>query len=331
MLPRICCARRIRSRSGVSTTGGSLASIREMAAHALAALLALIVFASTTANAQPVIPDDVPLRIVSWNLEDAIAAGVIERQEQTRKRWRNTFGAERRIDAASKFSAKSLKADVVMLQGVRNIKEVRRIFPARTWKLIISRQLVKQSDGRLNSESGLSGEGSTTAIAVRYQRYLRVTRFEHLLEPKKTAARPVTANDGSDGKRIPQSAALALRLNHGSYAFWVVSAALPENCAENSDCEEAETLQAWSGPKRKQAKGIIFGGRLNEGFRKTGKRGACVSQEIVADETLRAEAGADTTAGCIAFVDLKIPKNPLIDEILSPRRSSGFPNDIDLY
>lgn len=278
----------------------------------LAAFLSCLLPVPTPA--QPVILEETIVRVASWDLSDGAAAGVIVRQAPVQRTWRNTFGAERRIDQHTGFSGDALKSDVVMLQGVRSIKEVRKIFPARSWKLILSRQLMRQNAGRLNQDTRIEGGAETTAIAVRYQRVLRVTGFEHLLDPvaeagaasvrpDAAASNPVEAANG-DGEA---SAALALRLNYSGSVFWVVSAVIPSTCHENPQCPSLKSLATWAESKRQQSLGIVFGGRLHNAIRSAGANSACATQEIVADTSLTAEAGADAIAGCLAFVDVKLP------------------------
>ena len=155
-------------------------------------------FAMVPVFAQPRISDGEPIRIASWNLLDAVGVGVIDRAEPVAPTWRNTFGSERRVAAKPKFAGDRLGADVVLLQGVKSVGEVRQLFPARTWKLILSRQILRDgTSGRFSASTRIDGSGTTTAIAVRYQRRLRVTRIEHLLE-----LAPVGAEDESGDEAL---------------------------------------------------------------------------------------------------------------------------------
>lgn len=279
-----------------------------------------IIGLSATAGGQPTITDDTLLRIASWNLLDAVGAGVLKREKQSQKRWRNTFGAERRIASRPKIGGDILSADIVLLQGVKSIQEVRQIFPARYWKLILSRQLLRQSRGRINAETVLGGDLTTTAVAVRYQRGLRVTGYEHLLDlgAKPIADGQTTQSNGTETRKDDQAAGnetsekptptagMALRIAHMRNNFWVVSVVLPDACRIGSGaCQSADELTKWADQKRKLGLGVIFGGRLHHSLRQAGPSGTCAEQEIVADRTLTAEAGADAIAGCVAFVELK--------------------------
>ncbi len=286
----------------------------------LGALVSVTTGFSRHAEAQPTITDDTLLRIASWNLLDAVGAGVIKREDQTQRRWRNTFGAERRIASRPTIGGDILGADIVLLQGVKSISEVRQIFPSRYWKLILSRQALRQNRGRINADTVLGGDRTTTAVAVRYQRGLRVTGYEHLLDlgakpetdgqtPRDNApeSREATGalQSGTSEKPAPP-AGMALRIAHRGNNFWVVSVVLPDACRIGSGaCLSADELIKWANGKRKLGLGVVFGGRLHHSLKKAGPTGTCAEQEIVADRSLTAEAGADAIAGCMAFVELK--------------------------
>ncbi len=274
---------------------------------------------SETAEAQPTITDDHLLRIASWNLLDALGAGVLKREKRVQKSWRNTFGAERRITSRPTFAGDKLGADIVLLQGVKSIREVRQVFPARSWKLILSRQVLRENHGRISAETVLGGSRTTTAVAVRYRRGLRVTGYEHLLdlgansEKEGETAQPnnaetlatVTDPRTSTAKKPSPPAGMALRIAHGRNNFWVVSVVLPDACRlGNGTCQSADQLAKWAEDKRKLGLGVVFGGRLAESLRQAGPSGTCAEQEIVADRVLKAEPGADAIAGCVAFVEL---------------------------
>ena len=292
---------------------------------ARAGMLALVFCAGLAALpvvAQPRISGGEPIRIASWNLLDAVGVGVIDRAEPAARTWRNTFGSERRVAAKPKFAGDRLGADVVLLQGVKSVGEVRQLFPARTWKLIVSRQILRDgTSGRFSASTRIDGSGTTTAIAVRYQRRLRVTGIEHLLElapagvddkssdasqTPAAEAQPENARDTASGPEPSPSAGVAVRLSQSGRVFWVVSAALERDCSTSGEkpCEAAGRLEAWLNEKRDKGRGIVVGGQLYPGLRSAGPRGACADQEIIADKTLDAETGADTVAGCIAFADV---------------------------
>lgn len=287
-------------------------------------------------RAQPTIASDERFRIASWNLEDAAAAGVVKRAEPKQRGWRNTFGAERRLETATHFDGRRLGADVVLLQGVRIIKEVRKIFPARDWKVIVSRQILRHGKGQLNRSTTLDGKATATAIAVRYQRALRVTAVEHLLDlgkepgagdagkaeayggPENDTGEPATGK-GADGAgtlsgpdtanataedKTPPGAGLAVRIVYRRSPVWAVSALLPPRCSEpEAACPAATALEQWAEEKRRAGFGVVVAGQLAPALRKDRPRSACASQELVADASLNGNTGADSVAGCMTFVE----------------------------
>ncbi len=288
-----------------------------LAAPSRTALAATALFTATLlpsdATAQPTIASDRLFRIASWNLEDAAAAGIVTRPEPQRGGWRNTFGAERRLESSTDFDGRRLGADVVLLQGVRSIKEVRKIFPARDWKLIVSRQILRLGDGRLNRQTRLARDDATTAVAVRYQRALRVTAIEHLLdlgkasdsrgesEPSSTAANEAPTLDG-DGAET--GAGLAVRIVYQGAPVWTVSATLPGDCAAAREgCAAAASLDRWAKEKREAGFGVVLAGRLAPELRKGRVHSACASQELIADNSIKGSTGADSIAGCMTFVE----------------------------
>ncbi len=301
---------------------------------ASASLGTSIIAAAVPSAAQPRISENKYLRIASWNLADAAAAGVITREKPAAKSWRNTFGSERRIAAQPKFAGNRLQADVVLLQGVRSVREVRQIFPARGWKLILSRQVLKLGGGRLNQDTAVAGRQAITAVAVRYQLRLRVTALEHLdnLQDAAENSSPsalssgetndIALNTGEGGSASDTTTAnqtgetrgelfpdgLALRIAYSGSVIWVVSAVLPSQCRTGPEtCPPASRLKNWADGKRADGFGVVMGGQLAGTLREAGPNGVCANQEIVADRALQAETGADTVAGCIAFADVEGP------------------------
>lgn len=299
-----------------------------------AAIAVAAALAAMDSQAQPRVSETGNLRIASWNLSDAAATGVIAREKPVTKSWRNTFGNERRVAAKPTFAGDRLKADVVLLQGVTSIGEVRQIFPANDWKLILSRQLLKLGGGRLNSATAVSGRQTITAVALRYQLRLRMTALEHL--DNLAASKPAQADAGDErgaaafatgagqltdtagttnaipapGPDIGDADAfvpdgLALRLAYSGSVIWVVSAELPDRCrTEAKPCEPAVRIKQWADGKRAEGFHVVIGGQLDSTLRQAGPNGICANQEIVADRALKAETGADTVAGCVAFADI---------------------------
>ncbi len=238
------------------------------------------------------------LRVVSWHLDDAIKAGMLSRPTQKKKTWRHTFGAERETAPAVRFDPVNLKADVVLLQGVRSLREVRRLFSARKWKVIASRQLLKSLDDVHTGRRSKPAEYGTTAIAIRFQKGVRVTGVRHLPELGRTA--PVShvtsaavtrednladavseieltnaagrdqAQDIVDPSDRISAAGTAVRIYNGKHVRWFASVAFSRRCREApARCPEMLALTDWMTiSARARGDGaitpIVVGGQIND-------------------------------------------------------------------
>ncbi|MDX2290154.1 MAG: hypothetical protein NW217_15215 [Hyphomicrobiaceae bacterium] len=249
--------------------------------------------------------DDGRLRIVSWDLADAIAAGVLEQpqaQAAEEPAWRHTFGAERRIAAAAKtFDVERLKADIVLLQGVPNVREARRLFPARDWKLIMARHMLSP-DSELVGDIAAQPHGlPASAVALRYQRSLRAVAVEHPLEaPDEPTVPP------AEGHPSPRSgaAALAVRISYAGSFLWVVSGQLPPAC--HGECPPARALTTFL--ERQQGLPVVLGGKVS-GHPFGRPLARCNDQSLATGSAVPAAAlvdtGSDTLAGCMVFIDIE--------------------------
>ena len=155
---------------------------------------------------------DEPLRIMSLDVAKAAAFQSPKSPASQKPSWRTSFGSERETEQQTADSVPGLDADVVLLQNVTNLKTVRHAFPARMWKLIVSRQMVLTGDPvDPRSYKAVSNEPAT-AVAVRYQAGMRIAGQEHLFS---------AVNDASllgSGRLI---AGTAVRLNIGGRFVWI--------------------------------------------------------------------------------------------------------------
>lgn len=274
------------------------------------------------------------LMIASWNLTDAVAAGVVERFQPAPAAWRHTFGAERRfIRNTNAFDPSAIQADIVLLQGIKTVREVSKLFPARRWKVMVSRQILSVGGRRGLSASRVPAGFSTTAIVVRYRRGLRVTGQEHLLELAAAGADGVApeikerlsqaGETGKDGEAVVEraQAGLAVRVLYEGQVVWLVSVALPSRClSKDAACAERAVLARWV--KARQADGfpVILGGRLGledknsvapeenkAGKKTTDKKSGCAAQSIDGDAKLSGRGRMLEDAGCIAILTLDAP------------------------
>ncbi len=197
------------------------------------------------------------LRVVSWHLDDAVSAGLMARKVRPKKTWRHTFGAELRSDPSIAISPAKFDADIILLQGVRDIREVRKLFPARSWKVIASRQLLKSLDNVHTGQQRTLAQTGATAIAVRYQRGVRITAVRHLQQltsqpsgknplSNATLAKSDPGHKNVASTRDVSSAGTAVRIFSGGKVRWIVNVAFSKLCRENpSQCREFEALEKW--------------------------------------------------------------------------------------
>lgn len=242
-------------------------------------------------------PAPAPLRIVSWHLDDAKAAGALAMLPEPDRAWRHTFGAERFTPPASSFDAASFAADIVLLQGVRRPGDARLLFPAREWRLIVSRQalapVLAAAPGQPFTAPG-APRPATTAIAVRLQRRLRITGREQVTG----VVVPVPAADGAG----ESAAAVAVRLLADGRPLWVASADLTGACPAGADaaakpCPASALLADWL---TQRGPGVLVGGR-DVSPRAAGGGGEPCARQSIADAEMRAAPARHEPAyGCLA-------------------------------
>lgn len=128
-----------------------------------------------TAAPVPPAPPPGPLKVLSWNVATSPYAAAMRQIKSAPASWRTSFGSERRTLPAPQLPDASLiDADVVLLQGVTNPRALRRIFPARRWRLILTRRALENlPKGSMFTAAVSSIE--TEAIAVRFREGVRIT------------------------------------------------------------------------------------------------------------------------------------------------------------
>jgi hypothetical protein len=194
------------------------------------------------------------LRIMSLDVSKAPAIQTPAAQAQEKPSWRTSFGSERESKPIPKAAVPGLDADVVLLQGVTNLKDLSRVFPGRWWKVVVSRQMVLTDDPvDPRSYEAVSNEPAT-AVAVRYQAGLRIAGQDHFLEhsqPRGIAS--------SRAERLV--AGTAVRLNIGGRFVWVASVAFTHDCADSSTpCLQRDALETWRQNKLASGEAVIAGG-----------------------------------------------------------------------
>lgn len=159
--------------------------------------------------------------------------------------WRHTFGAERRSAPAPAPRPTVRDADVVLVLGVTSATAARRLYPARTHVLSVSRAIF--------SDSGT--DVPTTAVALSRTAGLRVTAAEHFTAPASESQR-----------RTLERGLAALRLGQRGGVLWVVTADASAICAgagEGCTAEKsAEQLAAWVLARQSAGESVVIAGRL---------------------------------------------------------------------
>jgi hypothetical protein len=172
--------------------------------------------------------------------------------------WRTTFGSEREAqhEMSASFGEGLLSdlsgVDVVLLQGVHAAAPLRRLFPPRAWRLIISRNILAAGDPS-ELGTGPTDLQAGAAIAVKVSKDLRLTGRSLTLRLPK----PGAVADDTD------SSVATVRLTAGGRTFWLGSIALPPSCSvEDPPCPTLQTLDAWRDEKRRKREPALIGGRI---------------------------------------------------------------------
>ena len=273
--------------------------------------LTLVLFASLgLSSCQVAAGDDGPgyaLRIVSWDLTGAPNIRTKKELDSARPAWRTTFGSERHTREKERRMAGPLAidADVVLLQGLTSMRIVRRMFPAREWRLIVSRQILERDDPLDPWSQDAISNVPTTAVAVRFQTSVRVSAQDHLLE----LAAPEAASGTAGGEK--PAAATAVRITTAGHSLWVVSVALTQAClAAGVTCAAQEHLESWRRTHRIAGDLTLVGGLMRAAFAGMLPPPPCDGQVIEADpmpprsEPASGEPVLDPTAGCLMRLDI---------------------------
>ncbi len=220
-------------------------------------LATLVVGLSMIAAGMSLAEERLRLSIASMDIAGKQIAPI--KPEAPAPAWRHTFGSERRSEAVRQ--PVRISADVVVLQGVTNLAPVRQMFPARTFHLVVSRQILQQAEPADGQHTPIG----TTALAIRRDTGLRLLAQDHLLElaePPPDAA-------------IDLAAATAVRLLSDGRALWVVALDLAQGCQEQdaqpnpSDvrCQAAkrqlDELDKWLAQHMAAGEAVVMAGRFH--------------------------------------------------------------------
>ncbi|MEZ5907862.1 MAG: hypothetical protein R3D31_03590 [Hyphomicrobiaceae bacterium] len=203
------------------------------------------------------------LRIATWTMQSDAAAAAALKQRAARPVWRHTFGPRDTGKPKAPPPATLRDADIVALQGVSDLATIRRLFSARQFQIVLSRQVLAHASDETAPGGKLAiGPGGYTAIVVRRRRGLRVLRQEHLSElalPGGVAAQPA------------HSAGTAVKLSVDGRTVWLVSVVLAGPCPANADVRDsacvaakaqADTLATWLSLRRRLGETALVAGTI---------------------------------------------------------------------
>ena len=241
------------------------------------------------------LPPPGPLKILSWNVASSPYAIAMRKIKVSAPAWRTSFGSERRtIEAPPPPRAGMIDADVVLLQGITNPRALRRIFPARTWRLVFSKKALEA----LPKGSVFTAPVSTVeveAVAIRFREGLRIVNRAEAMSDAPGADPASPAVSASAPAAAP---GLAVKVVDRGRTLWFASIS-PVCAPAESGCDAASAISRWQGARRSDGEDVITGGSA------TGDAGAtpCNLQAI------RADAGSGAAAskgemrdalGCVA-------------------------------
>jgi hypothetical protein len=224
--------------------------------------------------------------------------------------WRTSFGSERQTEPEVKLSAGHgplaalAGSDAVLIQGVKAAAPLRRLFPPRAWRLVVSRRIIAPEHplGRTTKNADLP---AATAIAVRAGADLRVTARTLALRLEEPEIGTASTPD------IPATAT-AVRLKDRGRTLWLASVALPPSCG-SGPCPAREHLDAWRKSKRGSGEATLVGGRMIGSPTSGGDGGlsaSCPSHGIDSDlewrllQSSKNAISPDSATSCISIVRL---------------------------
>ncbi|MDO9384321.1 MAG: hypothetical protein Q7T86_15830 [Hyphomicrobiaceae bacterium] len=231
-------------------------------------------------------PPPGPLKIMSWNVASSPYAIAMRKIKSSAPAWRTSFGSERRtIDAPPPPRAAMIDADVVLLQGITNPRALRRLFPARSWRLIFSRRALETlPKGSVFTAPVSSVE--VEAIAIRFRDGLRVVNrgediddlpsaTPELATPASIAAPAATAVQPPVN---PASPGLVVKVIDRGRTLWLASVVLDNACVTPGDagCAKSALLERWRARRKDDGEQVVTGGRMHPDAPAT----ACTPQGI---------------------------------------------------
>ncbi len=222
-----------------------------------------------TAARRPHGPSQMTFRVATWHLgaktAKAAAKADAAQPAEPASTWRHTFGSERRTARWRKLAEAGFAADIVALQGVTSAGDARRLFPARRYHVVVSRQLLARSNARTTGIAVFRNDApETTAVAYRRQRGVRLAGFRHFLPLALTTI----------GSEREAAAITAFRLRIHGKLIWVASIDLGGECGaddQGAECRQAGEIiaafQDWIGQLKDGRAPLVLLGRWPDAVR----------------------------------------------------------------
>ncbi len=247
-----------------------------------------------------------PITVLSFDLS-SVPGAAPSRLVVNSPAWRTTFGSERHSAPARPITGGLAGADIVLLHGIGDMKTVRQWFPAREWKLVVSRQLLISDDPLETwSRDGIAAV-PTTGIAVRYQAGMRVTAQDHLLE---------LARSSGNSPPVVQPAGTAIRVQLAGQIVWALSLHLPPACIDGPHpCPENDATSRWWQSKKEAGLTLLTGGRFHDP--QNSALGPCAHQIVRVEPAVNSasviitQATPEPETGCTARVTIPGTRAPL--------------------
>jgi hypothetical protein len=228
-----------------------------------------------------------PLRVMSWNVASSPYAIAMRKIKSAKPAWRTSFGSERRtVEVPQPPQASDFDVDIVLLQGITNPRALRRLFPARRWRLLLSRRALESlPKGSVFTAPVSSVE--VEAVAVRFRQGLRIIGRAEQMDGVPEAVVPPAAGASSSNSAPADGAAagasqsapppvaglsdatavspgLAVKVLDRGRPLWLASVSIGP-CDAADTCAKWGTLMRWRDERLKSREPLIAGGRLHAG------------------------------------------------------------------
>ncbi|MGE5266923.1 MAG: hypothetical protein ACM3L9_06115 [Deltaproteobacteria bacterium] len=210
-------------------------------------------FGVLTAAAEPDAANSEMLKIMAVDAR-SLPGWPVAKPATPTAQWRTSFGSERRSEPARPKPKAAIDADIVLLQGVTDVRAMRAWFPAGQWRLIASPHIFAGSADQMDGSAPAPPTPiPATAVAVRLRPGLRITAKDHLPEVA-----------GPPGDAAGGAAATAARIRFENRETWAVSVFLPDGCA--GSCPQRTALDRWYEARAAENVRRVTGGRFAPAF-----------------------------------------------------------------